>query len=222
MNKDEGKEWEGRTQQFMRSYEWGRILIITGYKQQKRLLREILAELPEADVSRGLVSARTIDDSPSHQAEVVICDLVRTDKPGFMVEDERLEIMKTNHICNGSLIRKGRKNKLVFIEREGKGRATVHLHEYPQYKELWRAIKDHFDILKLEDTMRELMSSLDKTQLEKLWKLRELTSLDEDQIQELQRIHESMQTNADTLIRHFVQHILRLGRHAQRGINSPH
>ncbi|KAL5092758.1 hypothetical protein Trisim1_000495 [Trichoderma cf. simile WF8] len=40
-----------------------------------------------------------------------------------------------------------------------------------------------------EDNILELMSSLDKTQLEKLWKLRKLTSLNEDQVQELQKLH---------------------------------
>ncbi|PNP57639.1 hypothetical protein THARTR1_02637 [Trichoderma harzianum] len=45
----------------------------------------------------------------------------------------------------------------------------------------------------LEDNIRELISNLDKTQLEKLWKLRTLTSLDEDQVQELQRLHDHYQ-----------------------------
>ncbi|KAK4072485.1 hypothetical protein Trihar35433_4549 [Trichoderma harzianum] len=84
---------EERIQQFLRTYEWGRILIVTGYSEQKRLLLETLAELPEAEVPPGLVSVRTINDSPSHEAEVVICDMVRTDKPGFMVEDVRLAVM---------------------------------------------------------------------------------------------------------------------------------
>ncbi|KAL6789853.1 hypothetical protein J3E68DRAFT_88244 [Trichoderma sp. SZMC 28012] len=56
------------------NYAWGRILVITGYKQQKRLLEQKIAELPEAEVPRGLVSMRTIDDSPSRQAEFVICE----------------------------------------------------------------------------------------------------------------------------------------------------
>ncbi|KAL7792725.1 hypothetical protein V8C43DRAFT_305513 [Trichoderma afarasin] len=56
------------------NYAWGRTLVITGYKQQKRLLKQKIAELPEAEVPRGLVSVRTIDDSPSHQAEFVICE----------------------------------------------------------------------------------------------------------------------------------------------------
>lgn len=41
-----------------------------------------------------------------------------------------------------------------------------------------------------EDNILELMSNLDTTQLEKLWKLRKLTSLNEDQVQGLQRLHD--------------------------------
>lgn len=78
------------------NYAWGRILVITGYKQQKRLLEQKIAELPEAEVPRGLVSVRTIDDSPSHQAEFVICDLVRTSGPGFLIENPRLAVMTTH------------------------------------------------------------------------------------------------------------------------------
>lgn len=89
------KDREERIQQFLRTYEWGRILIVTGYSEQKRLLLETLAELPEAEVPPGLVSVQTIDNSPSHEAEVVICDMIRTDKPGFMVEDARLAVMTT-------------------------------------------------------------------------------------------------------------------------------
>ncbi|OPB40073.1 hypothetical protein A0O28_0001520 [Trichoderma guizhouense] len=58
--KGKDQDREERIQQFLRTYEWGRILIVTG-----------------------------------HEAEVVICDMVRTDKPGFMVEDARLAVMTT-------------------------------------------------------------------------------------------------------------------------------
>ncbi|KKP07282.1 hypothetical protein THAR02_00606 [Trichoderma harzianum] len=63
--------------------------------EQKHLLEETLAKLSEAEVPHGLVDVRTIDESPSHQAEVIIYDLVQTDKPGFVVEDERLTVMTT-------------------------------------------------------------------------------------------------------------------------------
>ncbi|KAL6798656.1 hypothetical protein J3E68DRAFT_449489 [Trichoderma sp. SZMC 28012] len=49
------KDREERIQQFLRTYEWGRVLIVTGYSEQKRLLLETLAELPEAEVPPGLL-----------------------------------------------------------------------------------------------------------------------------------------------------------------------
>ncbi|KAK0756997.1 hypothetical protein N5P37_010522 [Trichoderma harzianum] len=57
--------------------------------------RQKIAELPEAKVPRGLVSVRTIDDSPSHQAESVICNLVPNSGPGFLIEHQRLAVMTT-------------------------------------------------------------------------------------------------------------------------------
>lgn len=40
-------------------------------------------EMTSAEIPQGLVEIRTIDDSPSHEADIVIVDLVRTSKPGF-------------------------------------------------------------------------------------------------------------------------------------------
>lgn len=77
------------------TYAWGNILVITGYKQQKLLLDEKLSKLSSAEIPRGIVSVRTIDDSPSHQAEVVICDLVRSNGPGFLSDLKRLAVMTT-------------------------------------------------------------------------------------------------------------------------------
>ncbi|KAK0758953.1 hypothetical protein N5P37_008440 [Trichoderma harzianum] len=44
-----------------------------------------------------------------------------------------------------------------------------------------------------ENTMREMLSSLDNTQLEKLWKLNTLMRLEDDQLQELRRLHAAKQ-----------------------------
>ncbi|UKZ85244.1 uncharacterized protein TrAFT101_001113 [Trichoderma asperellum] len=90
--KDKGKK---TAKAIIDSYAWGRILIITGYSDQKRILEEKIAELPPQEVPPGLISIRTSDDSPSYEAEVVVCDLVRTEKAGFLVEDERLVVMTT-------------------------------------------------------------------------------------------------------------------------------
>lgn len=45
--------------------------------------------LSEAELPRGLVEVRTIDDSPSHEAELVIVDLVRTEAAGFLADPNR-------------------------------------------------------------------------------------------------------------------------------------
>ncbi|KAK0758566.1 hypothetical protein N5P37_008965 [Trichoderma harzianum] len=75
------------------TYARGKILVITGYKQKKILLEEKLSKLSSAEIPRGIVSVRTIDDSPSHQAEVVICHLARSNGPGFLSDLKRLAVM---------------------------------------------------------------------------------------------------------------------------------
>lgn len=77
------------------TYAWGKILVITGYKQQKILLEEKLSKLSSAEIPRGIVSVRTIHDSPSHQAEAVICHLARSNGPGFLSDLKRLAVMMT-------------------------------------------------------------------------------------------------------------------------------
>ncbi|KAJ4856218.1 AAA domain-containing protein [Trichoderma breve] len=77
------------------TYAWGKILVITGYKQKKILLEKKLSKLSSAEIPRGIVSVRTIDDSPSHQAEVVICHLARSNGPGFLSDLKRLAVMTT-------------------------------------------------------------------------------------------------------------------------------
>lgn len=42
-----GKEKEQASEEIIRTYTWGRILIIAGYSEQKRLLEQTLSELPE-------------------------------------------------------------------------------------------------------------------------------------------------------------------------------
>lgn len=87
-----------QTQEVINSYSWGKILIISAYSEQKRILEEKLLEVPHAELPPNLWSVRTIDDSPSHQAEIVICDFVRTEKPGFLTANERLAVLTTNGI----------------------------------------------------------------------------------------------------------------------------
>ncbi|KAL6403873.1 MFS monocarboxylate transporter [Ilyonectria robusta] len=57
----------------------GSVLVLTGYRQQKYEYNAQLAQLCSAKVPEGCVSVRTIDDSSSHEA-----DVVRTLEDGFL------------------------------------------------------------------------------------------------------------------------------------------
>ncbi|KAF6516792.1 hypothetical protein HZS61_003995 [Fusarium oxysporum f. sp. conglutinans] len=50
------------------------IIILTPYKAQRRMYDLLLLELTEAEVPKTLVEVRTIDDSPSHEANIIILD----------------------------------------------------------------------------------------------------------------------------------------------------
>ncbi|KAF5530545.1 hypothetical protein FMEXI_13483 [Fusarium mexicanum] len=66
------------------------VLILTPYREQKRLYELLLRQLTKAEVPKDLVEVRTDDDSPSHEADFVILDLVRTVKKGFSSEAPRM------------------------------------------------------------------------------------------------------------------------------------
>ncbi|KAI1009130.1 hypothetical protein LB504_003586, partial [Fusarium proliferatum] len=62
------------------------VLILAPYKEQKRLYDLLLRQLTEAEVPKDLVEVRTVDDSPSHEADVVILDL-----PGHIATERKFE-----------------------------------------------------------------------------------------------------------------------------------
>ncbi|CAM1503750.1 Fc.00g013410.m01.CDS01 [Cosmosporella sp. VM-42] len=68
----------------------GTILIITPYLQQKYELDRLLADI--TDLNGVTIDVRTVDDAPSFEAEVVLYDWVRTMKPGFIEEFERVAV----------------------------------------------------------------------------------------------------------------------------------
>ncbi|KAF4946292.1 hypothetical protein FGADI_11284 [Fusarium gaditjirri] len=61
-------------------------LILTLYKAQRWMYDLLLQESTEAEAPKTLVEVRTIDDSPSHEADIIILDLVRTVKRGFIAD----------------------------------------------------------------------------------------------------------------------------------------
>lgn len=70
----------------------GDVLIITGYSHQKSEYETLISQLSPAEITPGSVTVRTIDDSQSKQAAVVIIDFVRTTQCGFMNDDHRLAV----------------------------------------------------------------------------------------------------------------------------------
>ncbi|KAF5615140.1 hypothetical protein F52700_13529 [Fusarium sp. NRRL 52700] len=71
------------------------VLILTPYKEQKYTYELLLRQLTKAEVPKDLVEVRTVDDSPSHEADVIIFDLVRTVKKGFINESPRMNVAMT-------------------------------------------------------------------------------------------------------------------------------
>ncbi|KAF5639095.1 hypothetical protein F25303_7461 [Fusarium sp. NRRL 25303] len=79
------------------------VLILTPYKEQKRLYDFLLRQLTRTEVPEDLVEVRTVDDSPSHEADVVILDLVRTVKKSFINEAPRVNVA-TTRACLGQFV----------------------------------------------------------------------------------------------------------------------
>ncbi|KAK2129784.1 hypothetical protein NOF04DRAFT_1369174 [Fusarium oxysporum II5] len=81
------------------------ILILTPYKAQRRMYDLLLLELTEAEVPKTLVEVRTIDDSPSHEANIIILDWrdvlrpPRVDFSGSKRPDKHKNAMR-KHFCD--------------------------------------------------------------------------------------------------------------------------
>ncbi|RKL27005.1 hypothetical protein BFJ72_g13439 [Fusarium proliferatum] len=90
------------------------VLILTPYKEQKRLYDLLLRQLTEAEVPKDLVEVRTVDDSPSHEAGVVILDLVRTVKKGFINNAPRMNVATTRARLGQFVIGPGKKTPLEW------------------------------------------------------------------------------------------------------------
>ncbi|KAH7171508.1 P-loop containing nucleoside triphosphate hydrolase protein [Dactylonectria macrodidyma] len=73
----------------------GTIMILTGYANQKLQYEAILNDISPAEIPEGHLTVRTIDDSVSAEADIVIVDLVRTSRPGFLTDLKRVAVMTT-------------------------------------------------------------------------------------------------------------------------------
>ncbi|KPM43648.1 hypothetical protein AK830_g2907 [Neonectria ditissima] len=73
----------------------GTTLIIVGYSAQKSEWEGRLRQTSPAEAPLSMIEVRTIDDSPSHEADLVIVDLTRKDKAGFLNQEQRLTVLAT-------------------------------------------------------------------------------------------------------------------------------
>ncbi|KAH7162187.1 P-loop containing nucleoside triphosphate hydrolase protein [Dactylonectria estremocensis] len=74
----------------------GTIMILTAYANQKRYYETILDAISPAEIPEGHLSVRTIDSSDSAEADIVIVDLVRTSRPGFIIDPQRVAVITTS------------------------------------------------------------------------------------------------------------------------------
>ncbi|KAM3542603.1 hypothetical protein ARSEF1564_004523 [Beauveria bassiana] len=77
-----------------------KVLIITGYSVQAAAMRYMVNKISRNCVPEGAIQVRTIDDSPSHEAELVIVDFPRISGVGFLDERRRVNVACTRaHYC---------------------------------------------------------------------------------------------------------------------------
>jgi hypothetical protein len=92
----------------------GSVLIITPYSVQKNYYDLLLNDVTEAEIPKALVEVRTVDDSPSHEADIVIVDWVRTNKKGFIDNPQRMCVALSRARIGTIMIGPGDKVPLVW------------------------------------------------------------------------------------------------------------
>ncbi|UPK96887.1 hypothetical protein LCI18_007822 [Fusarium solani-melongenae] len=85
------------------------VLIITHYAVQ------LLREMSVAEIPKELVDVRTVDDSPRHEADIVIIDTVHTTSEGFTGDPERMAVMMTRARVGTIIIGPGSKVKGALL-----------------------------------------------------------------------------------------------------------
>ncbi|KAM5512597.1 DNA helicase [Fusarium oxysporum f. sp. phaseoli] len=85
------------------------IIILTPYKAQRRMYDLLLLELTEAEVPKTLVEVRTIDDSPSHEANIIILDW------GFITDSHRMAVALSRARLGTIVIGPGKKTLVTRL-----------------------------------------------------------------------------------------------------------
>ncbi|KAJ3525109.1 hypothetical protein NM208_g11782 [Fusarium decemcellulare] len=92
----------------------GSVLILTGYAVQKNAHELLIWQLTPVEIPKELVEVRTIDESPSHEADIVIVDCVRSEQLGFINNRHCLSVMTTRARVATLLV--GTDRKMLFPE----------------------------------------------------------------------------------------------------------
>ncbi|EQL02491.1 hypothetical protein G6O67_006869 [Ophiocordyceps sinensis] len=74
---------------------FGTVLVIVAYAAQKNEWQALIDDLSAAEAPKALIDVRTIDESPSMEADIVIANLGRTSGEGFLSRPERIIVMAT-------------------------------------------------------------------------------------------------------------------------------
>ncbi|OAA62368.1 MFS monocarboxylate transporter [Cordyceps fumosorosea ARSEF 2679] len=115
-----------------------KILIITGYSVQAAEMKHPVSKIGQHCVPEGALQVRTVDDSPSHEAEIVIVDFPRKSKVGFLDEPRRVNVACTRaHYCTiyvgnvGNLERSKLLDNLISMHRQSD--ALITLQQRPEF-----------------------------------------------------------------------------------------
>ncbi|KAH6968675.1 P-loop containing nucleoside triphosphate hydrolase protein [Fusarium avenaceum] len=92
----------------------GSVLIITPYSVQKNYYDILLSGLTAAEIPKSLVEVRTVDSSPSHEADIVIVDWVRTNNRGFIADPKRMCVALSRARIGTIMIGPGEKVPLAW------------------------------------------------------------------------------------------------------------
>ena len=71
------------------------VMVISPYLQQVQLIQTMAMDLAQFEASPASIQFRTVDSAMGSEADLVIYDNPRTDKPGFTGDAERLNVSHT-------------------------------------------------------------------------------------------------------------------------------
>jgi superfamily I DNA and/or RNA helicase len=81
---------------------------------QKNYYNILLSDLTKAEIPKSLVEVQTIDSSPSHEADIVTVDWVRTNNRDFIADPKRMCVALSRARIGTIMIGPGKKVPLAW------------------------------------------------------------------------------------------------------------